>query len=61
MGGPLESVKARADKYVILEPGVTKKSVVTNKLSKVFNVSVEIIERVLPPGDVNIVKTWDLN
>ncbi|MFW6173835.1 MAG: ribosome rescue protein RqcH [Elusimicrobiota bacterium] len=57
MGGPLESVKARADKYVILKPGVAKKSVVAKKLSKVFNASTQAIERVLPPGDVTIVKT----
>lgn len=57
MGGPLESVKARSDKYVILKSGVTKKSVIASKLSKVFNASIPAIERVLPPGDINIVKT----
>jgi len=57
MGGPLESVKARSDKYVILKSGVTKKSVIASKLSGVFNASIPAIERVLPPGDINIVKT----
>ena len=57
MGGPLESVKARSDKYVILKSGVTKKSVIASKLSKVFSASIPAIERVLPPGDINIVKT----
>lgn len=57
MGGPLESVKARSDKYVILKSGATKKSVIASKLSEVFNASTPAIERVLPPGDINIVKT----
>jgi len=57
MGGPLESVKVRTDKYAVLQSGITKKSVIANKLSKVFNVSTEIIERVLPPGNVTIVET----
>ncbi|UCD14163.1 MAG: NFACT family protein [Thermoplasmatales archaeon] len=56
MGGPLESVKAMSDKYVVLKPGVTKKSVVARKLSNVFHTSAQAIERALPPGDVNIVK-----
>ena len=57
MGGPLESVETKADRYVVLEPGVIKKSVVAYKLSKVFNIPVSSVERVLPPGDVNVAKT----
>jgi len=57
MGGPVESVKVRSDKYVILEPGVMKKNILANKLSKVFGTSTEIIQRVLPPGNATIVKT----
>lgn len=57
MGGPIESVTTRTDKYVILESGVTKKSAIANKLSKAFHVSSEMIERALPPGNMTIVKT----
>ena len=57
LGGPIESVRTRTDRYVILESGVTKKSVIANKLSKAFNVSSETIERALPPGNMTIVKT----
>jgi len=57
MGGPIEAVKKMSDKYIVLVPGDMKKSVITNKLSKVFDVSTDMIDKVLPPGDLNIVKT----
>ncbi len=57
MGGPVDAVKKLSDKYVVLSPGDMKKSVVSNKLSKVFDVSTDVVDRVLPPGDLNIVKT----
>jgi hypothetical protein len=57
MAGPVESVKARAEKFVILQSGVMKKNVIAKKLAKIFDVPIEIIQRVLPPGNVTIVKT----
>ena len=57
MGGPVVSVSARATQYAILVPGVTKKNVIAHKLAKVFSVSTDAVEKVLPPGDVTIVKT----
>ncbi|RLF29218.1 MAG: hypothetical protein DRN05_02140 [Thermoplasmata archaeon] len=57
MGGPIESVKKLADKYVIIEPGGLKRNVVSQILSKTFNVPTYEIERVLPPGETNITKT----
>ncbi len=57
MGGPVESVAARAEKYVVLAPGVTKKSVIAQKLAKVFHVSTDTLEKVLPPGNMAVVKT----
>jgi hypothetical protein len=61
MGGPVESVAARAEKYVVLGPGVTKKSVIAQKLAKVFHVSTDTIEKVLPPGNMTVVKTVGVN
>ena len=57
MGGHIDSVKKRSDKYVILIPGNTKKSSIAKKLSEIFHVSEQTIERILPPGDVKIVRT----
>lgn len=58
MGGPISAVAAKASKgYVILNPGTTKKSVISQKLSNAFQVSTEKVEKVLPPGNCTIVKT----
>ena len=57
MGGPVVSVATRAKQYAILSPGVTKKSVIAQKLAKVFDVSTDAVEKVLPPGELAVVKT----
>ncbi|DAC72006.1 MAG TPA: hypothetical protein DSN98_07380 [Thermoplasmata archaeon] len=58
MGGPVVAIAARAVKgYAILVPGVTKKSVVAQKIAKAFQVSTETVEKVLPPGECTIAKT----
>jgi len=57
MAGPVESVKARTDKYIVLQSGVMKKNVIAAKLAKIFDVSLEAIQRILPPGDVTVVDT----
>ena len=57
MGGPVISVATRAKQYAILIPGVTKKSAIAQKLAKVFDVSTDAVEKVLPPGELSVVKT----
>jgi len=60
MGGPVDAVKKRAGKYVILTPGSMKKNAIANKLAKVFGMHVDQVNKVLPPGGVNIVETVNL-
>jgi hypothetical protein len=57
MGGPVDAVKTRSSKYVKLVPGDMKKSDAARTLGKAFNVSVEGVDRALPPGGVNVVET----
>lgn len=57
MGGPVNAVRNRSSKYVILVPGDMKKSDAARTLGKAFNASVESIDRTLPPGGVNVVET----
>ncbi len=57
MAGPIKAVNSKSEKYVIINPGQEKKNVVANKLSKIFNVQIEDIQKILPPGDINIVKS----
>ncbi len=58
MGGPIKAVKNKSDKYVILKPGPVKKNDISKKLSNIFNVSVETISKVLPPGGASIVDSY---
>ncbi|MBN2602980.1 MAG: NFACT family protein [Candidatus Thermoplasmatota archaeon] len=55
MGGPLESIKNRSDKYVVIVPGKTSKSEMAYSLGKLFNVDVSLIERTLPPGGSSVI------
>ena len=58
MGGPLTAVTARAVKgYAVLVPGVMKKSEIAKKLAKALDLSTEVIEKLLPPGNFTIMKT----
>ncbi len=57
MGGPVDAVKKRTREYVVLAPGDMKKSVISHKLSKAFNVSTDQIDRALPPGGITVVGT----
>ena len=57
MTGPISSVKKRTDKYVVLEPGAIKKSEISKKLAKAFNVNVDKIDRILPSGGVTVIES----
>jgi hypothetical protein len=61
MGGPITAVASRAVKgYAILAPGETKKSVIAKKLAKTFEISTDLVEKALPPGNFTIIKTIGL-
>jgi len=57
MCGPVSSIKKHSERYIVLNPGDIKKNDMAKKLSKVFNVSVESVDRVLPPGGITIINT----
>lgn len=58
MGGPVTAIATRAVKgYAIIIPGTTKKSMIAQKLAKAFQISTDMVEKVLPPGDCTIIKT----
>jgi predicted ribosome quality control (RQC) complex YloA/Tae2 family protein len=61
MCSPISSIERHSQKYIILNPGDTKKNDMAKKLSKIFNVSVETVERVLPPGGITIIKNVGVN
>ena len=55
MCGPTSAVKKHTNRYVVLSPGDTKKSDAARMLSKVFDASVDNLDRILPPGGVTII------
>jgi predicted ribosome quality control (RQC) complex YloA/Tae2 family protein len=57
MGAPLDSMKARSKKYIVLKPGIMKKNTISKKLSKIFHTSTQEIDGVLPPGEVTVTET----
>ena len=54
MGGPIEAVKKHATIYVIIKPGITKKNEIARKLTNVFGINIDDIEKALPPGESDI-------
>jgi predicted ribosome quality control (RQC) complex YloA/Tae2 family protein len=57
MGGPLQAVEARAKEFMVLRPGIIKKSTIAKKLSNEFRISTDEAEKVLPPGNLTIVRS----
>ncbi len=57
MGGPVDAVEHRSDRYVVLEPGRTDPGDLASLLSEVYEVPVEEIQAVLPPGGVRVVRS----
>ncbi len=56
MCGPLGSIEARCTKYMIISPGREKNGRMAGDIAKEFHVPEEEISRILPPGNVSIVK-----
>jgi len=61
MGGAVESVSRMSRRYVILQPGSTKKERISKTLAEKFGVSQEKVMKVLPPGDVQVVRVYGIN
>jgi predicted ribosome quality control (RQC) complex YloA/Tae2 family protein len=57
MGGPPEAVAGRAKQYVVVRPGILKKSSVAQTISTAFKISTDEVEKALPPGNLTVVKT----
>ena len=57
MGGPVSAVSVKTNKYIILIPGELKKSTMANALSKIYKIPTDEILKVLPPGNIKVIKT----
>lgn len=61
MCGPVDAVRARSKRYVIIEPGEEDKNEFAKKLADIFEVPIEEIQSILPPGDVRVVEQVGLS
>ncbi len=57
MGGPVPALEARSVRYVVLRPGYLSRRETAQVLAAAFDVDQNILERVLPPGDCDLVRT----
>lgn len=57
MCGPVSALKKHSKRYLVFEPGETKKTDFARQLSKTFDSSADEIMRILPPGDVKIIES----
>ena len=57
MCGPESALAALTTEYYIIEPGDEKRTLFSRKLSDKYNVPIEEIDRVLPPGDIRLIKS----
>ena len=56
MCGPVSAVKAHATDYIIIEPGDEKRTAFAKRLSDTYKIPIEEVDRVLPTGDIRIIK-----
>ena len=56
MSAPIDAIRSRTKKYVIIEPGDVNKNKLAKQLSKMFNTSIDEIQKILPPGGSRIIK-----
>ena len=54
MAGPPSAVTAKSRRYAILEPGDISKEKLTGRLARIFEVPVEEVTRILPPGPFGV-------
>lgn len=61
MGGAVDSVKARSDRFVVIQPGYIKRERFAKILAEKLRVTPDRILRALPPGDVQIIESKGLS
>lgn len=56
MCGPEDAVKKLAKRYIIIRPGSLDKNSLAKSLAEVFDVPIEEIQSILPPGDAEVIE-----
>jgi predicted ribosome quality control (RQC) complex YloA/Tae2 family protein len=61
MCAPVSAIENQCSSYVIFEPGDMKKSDFVKKICKAFDTESEEVSKILPPGNVKIIKVVGLS
>jgi NFACT protein RNA binding domain len=61
MCAPEKSMRASSTRFVLIKPGEKDKNAIAKKLSDIFEVPIEELQSILPPGDVEIVEQVGLS
>ena len=56
MCGPVGTFETRSERYIVIRPGTVDKNVFAKAVAELFEVPIEEVQRVLPPGDVDVEK-----
>jgi hypothetical protein len=56
MCAPESAIRTRCQRFLMIRPGDMDKNEVAKKLSNAFEVPIEEIQSILPPGDVQVVE-----
>lgn len=54
MCGPVDAVKSKTDRYVIIVPGDKKKELFAKKIAAIFGEDVDALLKILPPGKIEV-------
>jgi len=61
MCAPVSAVKKHSRRYVVIRPGDTDKNDFAKRLADAFEIPIEEIQSILPPGDVTVVEQAGLS
>ncbi len=61
MAAPVSAIRKHSRRYVVIRPGDIDKNEFARKMADTFNVPIEEIQSILPPGDVAIVEQVGLS
>lgn len=61
MCGPEGAVKARSRRFVVIRPGEKDKNELAKLLAEAFEVPIEEVQSILPPGDVDLIEQVGLS
>ena len=61
MGGPVDALRTGSKRFVVLRPGSGDRNALSKRLSDLFEVPIEEVQSIMPPGDVEVIEQVGLD